>query len=156
MESTKKSKPISSETRFQSYVLIEICKDGGTRMQLTVSDLVNKMQKLDPKDDINLTRKQYGNLDKCLKSFKSPVYLIDAMVIKLLPPDEIATRYESGIITKEAYDLYLETLEINKKKNEETEKIMARYRGEAVNFTDFHELTNQLMNSDTLSAGSTS
>lgn len=123
----------SSQVRFQSFILKEICKDGGTRMLLTISDLTNKMLKLDPKDDLNLTRKQFGNLEKCLKSFKTPIFILDAMVVKLSSPEAMETFHRDGVITDDAYKLYLETLEINKVKNAETDRIMARFRGEEVN-----------------------
>ena len=53
----KASKSSQSELAFQSFLLHTICENGGTRMQLPMSDLTTFMQKLDPKDDINLHRK---------------------------------------------------------------------------------------------------
>ena len=52
-------------------------------MQLPMSDLTTCMQKLDAKHDINLFRKQYGNLANCLKSIKSPLFELDSMIVKL-------------------------------------------------------------------------
>ncbi len=44
-----------------------LCKLGGYRMQLSVSDLSQELQKLDSKNEANLYRKQHGNLLDALK-----------------------------------------------------------------------------------------
>lgn len=56
-------------------------------MQLVTADITKEMQGLDAKDDINLFRKRYGNMDQCLKDIKMPFFIIDSMVIKLKPYD---------------------------------------------------------------------
>lgn len=52
-----------SEAKFLSYMFRLILSKGGTRMLMVSADIVKEMQVLDPKDDINLYRKRYGNID---------------------------------------------------------------------------------------------
>jgi hypothetical protein len=50
-----------------------------------VKELQNKF---DPKDPLNLYRKQYGNIFEALKAIKSkPFFILDNMVIKMKPAE---------------------------------------------------------------------
>lgn len=56
-------------------------------MQLVIGDITQELQKLHNKDTINIFRKQFGNLEQCLKSLKNTFFIIDAMVIKFKPDE---------------------------------------------------------------------
>lgn len=71
------------------------------------------MQKLDAKHDINLYRKQYGNLEKCLKSIKSPLFELDSMIVKLKQHDIIVAMAKGGEITKENFEIYEKQFAVN-------------------------------------------
>jgi hypothetical protein len=46
--------------------------------------------KFDPKDPLNLYRKQYGNIFEALKAIKSkPYFILDNMVIRMKKPEEV-------------------------------------------------------------------
>ena len=113
----------SSEKEFQSYILQQICQYGGTRMQVTISDLTNFMQKLDPKDNINLFRKAYGNTEQCLKAIKHSIFILDSMIVKLLPFEKMNDMANKGVISKSDWDLYKKTFDENELKNQQTLKI---------------------------------
>jgi len=114
---------LSSENEFQCFILETICKHGGTRMQLTISDLTNFMQKLDPKDNINLFRKQYGNTEKSLKEVKKPIYKLDSMIVKLRPYDEVKSLYQQGVMLQHHFELYDKTYHENETKKMEVLKL---------------------------------
>lgn len=114
---------LSSENEFQSYVLELICLHGGMRMQLTISDLTNHMQKLDPKHNINLFRKQYGNTEKALKEVKKPVYILDSMIVKSKPYEDVKSLAQQGVMLQSHFELYDKTYHENEKKKIEVLKI---------------------------------
>jgi len=114
---------LSSENEFQCFILESICANGGTRMQLTISDLTNMMQKLDPKHNINLFRKQYGNTEKALKEVKKPIYILDNMIVKLKPYQDVKSLYQQGVMLDDHWNLYDQTYADNEKKKIEVLKI---------------------------------
>ena len=114
---------LSSENEFQAYVLELICHHGGTRMQLTISDLTNHMQKLDPKHNINLFRKQYGNTEKALKEVKKPLYILDNMIVKTRPYEEVKSLAQQGVMLPSHFELYDKTYHENELKKIEVLKI---------------------------------
>lgn len=70
------------------------------RLQLIASELgtsiiiwVKELQtKFDPKHNLNLYRKQYGNIFEALKAIKSkPYFILDNMVIRMKSPEEVRT-----------------------------------------------------------------
>ena len=114
---------LSSENEFQVYILECICSKGGTRMQLTISDLTTMMQKLDPKHNINLFRKQYGNTEKSLKEVKKPIYILDNMIVKLKPYADVKSLYHQGVMLENHWNLYDQTYAENEQKKIEVLKI---------------------------------
>jgi hypothetical protein len=96
----------SFERDFQEYVLWAVSKFGTWRLQMTISDLTKEMQKLDPKHNVNLYRKQYGNTEGALKQTKNPTYKLDAMVVKLKSFDEIKAVYDIGGIGSDCWEFY--------------------------------------------------
>jgi len=92
-------------------------------MQLTISDLTTMMQKLDPKHNINLFRKQYGNTEKCLKEVKKPIFILDNMVVKLKPYDAIKSLHSQGVMLDNHWNNYDKTYAENELKKIEVLKI---------------------------------
>ncbi len=59
-------------------------------MQLSFSEIAAVMQKqLDAKHDVNLYRKQFGNMESCMKQIKYPYFTIDSMIVKMKGREEI-------------------------------------------------------------------
>ena len=114
---------LSSENELQCFILEVICQKGGTRMQLTISELTSAMQKLDTKHNVNLHRKQYGNTEKCLKDIKKPIFKLDNMVVKLRPYAEIKALYQQGVMDGSHFELYDKTYHENEIKKKEVLKI---------------------------------
>lgn len=54
-----------------------------------MTDLQKEFAKLDNYCDLNMWRKQYGNLDQAVKALKIPLYFIDGTCVKLKKPDEV-------------------------------------------------------------------
>ena len=104
---------VSNENEFLSFILRIICVKGGTRMQLPILDITKEMQKLDALDKVNLYRKQYGNTEGSLKSLKHPCFFIDNIVVKLKDKASIDQLFKENIISKEDYELYVQTYEEN-------------------------------------------
>ncbi len=92
-------------------------------MQLTISDLTTMMQKLDPKHNINLFRKQYGNTEKSLKEVKKPIYILDNMIVKLKPYADVKSLYHQGVMLENHWNLYDQTYAENEQKKIEVLKI---------------------------------
>ncbi|KAM3130112.1 hypothetical protein pb186bvf_017818 [Paramecium bursaria] len=77
------------EGEFYGFIMEIICKEGGTRLQMQAADIINEMQKLPPKHPVNMHRKQYGNLQQCLKTCKKPFFIFQDNIVKLLPKEQI-------------------------------------------------------------------
>ena len=98
---------IPSDQEFQEYILDKLCELGTWRLQLPIADMTKEMQKLDPKHNVNLHRKQYGNTEASLKQgVPKPVYIVDGTIIKMKAYDEVKAVYDAGKISKSAFDRY--------------------------------------------------
>ena len=90
---------------------------------MTVSDMTKELQKLDPKHNLNLYRKQYGNSDQCFKQIKYPAFILDAMVVKLKKYDEIQSLYSQNVIGKTAWEIFSAAWNASQEKQKEIMKI---------------------------------
>lgn len=92
------------DKEFYCYLFDYIVEHGGLRWQVVVADLgtvrgypVNELQsKYDPKHNLNLFRKQYGNMYEALKPIKDPFFVLDSSVIRMKKPSEIEALHKSG------------------------------------------------------------
>lgn len=82
---------------------------------MSVNDLQNNF---DAKHNLNLFRKQYGNIYEALKPIKDQFYILDSMVIRMKKPSEVEALFKSGSthplileIRKDSYDKYLQKLQ---------------------------------------------
>lgn len=105
---------LAYDKEFLSFILQLICESGGTRMQVTISDITKAMQShRDQLDLANLHRKQYGNTEGALKALKNPCYILDNSVVKMKDRDSIHMLYKNNIISKEDYNLYVKKYDEN-------------------------------------------
>jgi len=114
---------VSWDKEFHDFIVNTICKLGTWRMQLTISELTKEMQKLDPKHNVNLYRKQYGNTEGCLKQIKNPSWVLDSMVLKLKKYDDVKAVYEKGGISKECFENYSKAWHESQEKQKEIMKV---------------------------------
>lgn len=90
----------SSDIAFISYLVSVMCELAKTRMQISISELSQVMHTLSPTDQRNLYRKQYGNMDQCLKNGKiGRVFWLDAMMIKPLPIGQLERARDEGVLS---------------------------------------------------------
>ncbi|KAL4509344.1 hypothetical protein ABPG72_018275 [Tetrahymena utriculariae] len=111
------------EQKFLTYIFRLVLKKGGLRMLMVTGDITKDMQTLDAKDDINLHRKRYGNMDQCLKDIKNPFYIIDSMVIKFKPYNEIVSLHQQGHILDDDFKYYEQVYAENEVKKIQVLKI---------------------------------
>jgi hypothetical protein len=77
----------SFDGHFYDFLFQYIVDKGGLRLQVIASDLVKDLQEnYDPKDPLNLFRKQYGNIFEALKAIKNQYFILDNMVIRMKKP----------------------------------------------------------------------
>lgn len=92
------------DKEFYNYLFDYLVANGGLRWQITVADLgtsnltpVNELQgKYDPKHNLNLFRKQYGNMYEALKPIKDPFFVLDSSVVRMKKPSEVEVLFKSG------------------------------------------------------------
>ena len=58
----------SSEAKFIHFVIETMCRECKYRLQLSIADLTPILRTLHALDPVNLFRKQFGNLEQCLKN----------------------------------------------------------------------------------------
>lgn len=119
------------DKEFYSYLFDYIVENGGLRWQIIVADLgrlcsntVNELQgKYDAKHNLNLFRKQYGNMYEALKPIKDPFFVLDSSVIRMKKPSDIEALHKGGStsscyeeISKDAYTRYQQKLHENEQK----------------------------------------
>lgn len=90
----------SGDVDFISYLVEVMCELAQTRMQISISELSKVMHTLPPTNPRNLYRKQYGNMDQCLKNGKiGHVFWLDAMMIKPVPLPQLEQARDSGVLS---------------------------------------------------------
>ena len=99
----------SGDVEFISYLVSVICEIAKTRMQMSISELSKVIHELPAKDSRNLYRKQYGNMDQCLKNGKiGRVFWLDAMMIKPVPLPQLERARDEGVLSREDFQMLVE------------------------------------------------
>jgi hypothetical protein len=94
----------SSEGQFIHFLINSMCAECRYRLQLSIADFTPLLRTLEPTDSVNLFRKQFGNLEKCLKSRQvSRVFYLDSMIIKVLPDENLLEAVRSGLLSEEDF-----------------------------------------------------
>jgi hypothetical protein len=95
-----------SDVEFVSFLVRVFCAECKTRPLMSVSDLSRYMRDhLQPLDPSNLYRKQYGNMDQCLKNGKvDRVFWLDGSIIRPLESARLTAAVSSGVLTRESHD----------------------------------------------------
>jgi hypothetical protein len=95
----------SSEARFVHFVIGVMCRECKYRLQLSIAELTPQLRTLAPTDPANLFRKQFGNLEGCLKHRQvARVFFLDSMIIKVNPDDELIQAVNSGLLSREDFE----------------------------------------------------
>ena len=106
MESSVQVTP--SEKKFIEFLV-------GFIVETNPGDLITNLQKVsqhlqdkyDPKDELNLYRKQFGNLKDCAKTpATSMVFVIDGTAFKFKHPTEVEAAFNAGILSEQAWATY--------------------------------------------------
>lgn len=102
------------EIQMNSFIVDLIVRKGdANRMLIMVSDVTNALQELDSKHELNLFRKQYGNLKMCLSGMKCPIFYLDnSIVVKLNKYEDI--KAHSDYLTVEALKTYEQAYAVRK------------------------------------------
>jgi hypothetical protein len=100
---------VSSEKAFAIYVLTYICTKYPEDLRIESEDLSKHLLTLEPKCEVNLFRKQYGNLKDCYKnkSFQA-IFRIDANIIIVRKLAEIEAAMAAKVISEKEVALYKE------------------------------------------------
>ncbi|CAG9333889.1 unnamed protein product [Blepharisma stoltei] len=90
----------SSDRAFIAFLVNCFCNHCQYRMQLSISEVSKILRELPPIDPVNLYRKQYGNLEGCLKNpGVSRVFWLDSMMIKIRDINDLNDAARAGIIS---------------------------------------------------------
>lgn len=94
----------SSEAKFIRFLIDVMCRECRYRLQLSIAEVTPMMRNLQPTDPVNLFRKQFGNLEGCLKHRQiSRVFYLDSMIIKVLPDDRLSEAVGAGLLSQEDF-----------------------------------------------------
>ena len=70
------------------------------RLQLSISEISKIAMSLEPLDHANLYRKQFGNLEQCLKQGCIPrVFYLDNNLLKVRDAEQLQAAVNEGLIT---------------------------------------------------------
>jgi len=99
------ARPSRSDIEFVTFLVSVFLSECKTRPLLSISDLTRFMRdNLEPLHPANLYRKQYGNMDQCLKNGKvDRVFWLDGSIIRPHPSDRLAAAVTNGVLTAEAH-----------------------------------------------------
>lgn len=96
----------SSEGKFIHFLIRTMCEQCKYRLQLSIADLTPLLRNLQPLDPVNLFRKQFGNLEACLKNaVVSRVFFLDSMIIKVVPDDVLMEAVRNGLLSGEDFEI---------------------------------------------------
>jgi hypothetical protein len=95
----------SSEGRFIHFVIETMCRECRYRLQLSIAEITPLLRNLAPIDPVNLFRKQFGNLEGCMKNrHVARVFFLDSMIVKVLPDNELRPAVESGLLSRDDFE----------------------------------------------------
>lgn len=99
------ARPSRSDVEFVTFLVQVFCREAKSRPLLSVSDLSRYMRDhLEPLHSASLYRKQYGNMDQCLKNGKvDRVFWLDGSIMRPHPSDLLAAAVAYGVLTTEAH-----------------------------------------------------
>ena len=111
MESKSSKNVTSSEKEFIEFLINYIVETNPGDL-LTNLDKISKhmLDDLPPKCDVNLYRKQYGNLKDCVLQGKGimQVFFLDGTCFRFKKHVEVYAAHERGVLTETAFERYLE------------------------------------------------
>ena len=95
----------SSEGRFIHFLICTMCRECKYRLQLAIAEFTPILRNLQSTDPVNLFRKQFGNLEQCLKHRNvSKVFFLDSMIIKVVPDQQLIEAVEIGLLSREDFE----------------------------------------------------
>ena len=95
----------SSEYKFIHFVITAMCDNCKYRLQLSIAELTPMLRNLAPLDPVNLFRKQFGNLEQCLKNHHiSQVFYLDSMIIKVHADDQLMEAVRHGLLSPQDFE----------------------------------------------------
>ena len=108
MESQSQIKITSSEKQFIEFLIGFIVETNGGDLQTNLEKVSKHIQdKYDPKHDLNLYRKSFGNLKDCVKKEGTKlIFQIDGTCFKFTHPTQVERAYHLGVLTEAAWAKY--------------------------------------------------
>ena len=100
----------SGEKQFIEYLIGYIVKTNAGDLTTNIAKVSQDIQSnYDAKHDLNLFRKQYGNLKDCVKKEAiSRVFMIDGTAFKFVHPNKVEAANNAGVLTEAAWATYLD------------------------------------------------
>ena len=98
----------SGEKQFIEFLIGYIVETNPGDLHTNIAKVSQHIQsKYDPKHDLNLFRKQYGNLKDCVKQAAiARVFQIDGTSFKFVHPNSVAAANDAGVLTEAAWATY--------------------------------------------------
>ena len=82
-------------------------------MRATLEEISKKLQTQDPKSEINLFRKQFGNLKDCMKNIHvDKVFKLDGNILYFQSKEKLEQALKEKHITSANYELFLKANDI--------------------------------------------
>ena len=101
----------SGEKKFATFLINYIVETNPGDLQTNLAKLVKHMtENLPPKSEENLYRKQYGNLEQCVKDGQAlrAVFRIDGSTFKFHEPEAVEAAIQAGALNEDAVAKYRE------------------------------------------------
>ncbi|CAI2382935.1 unnamed protein product [Moneuplotes crassus] len=105
----------SSEKKFLDFLIRFVCSTAPKHL-FTNLDKISKhmLDKMEPLDDENLYRKQYGNLKECVLAGEGimQVFKLDGTSFRLQKHDHLIACNDAGLISDDVWEEYLAAYDI--------------------------------------------